>query len=197
MDRTKIIFIFFTILTCGKIYSQIDSLSRHSEVNEFVKELVGKKIDTICDYETFSRKKGQIVAQYIFWKENGKTKLKKIEQGKTHEIIDTQIEEIWQYFFSNLEVMKNEEVKSFQYLENKEIIDVASYGEGVKEFNLFLNGYILKCWTEDSYFSKTQKIGKKIQTNINFEDNKNSKLKFVIDKLDMAIKNLEKDNVFK
>ncbi len=197
MNRTKMFFIFFTILAYGKIYSQIDSLSRHSEVNEFIKELVEKKVDTICDYETFSRKKGQIVAQYIFWKENGKTKLKKLEEGKVNPIIDVQIEEIWEYFFSNLEAMKNEEVKSFAFMEDNETIDVAAYGEGVKQFNLFLNGYILKCWTEDSFFTKTQKIGNKIQTNVNFEDNKNSKLKFVIDKLDMAIQNLEKNNAFK
>ena len=193
----KIFNAYILLFSCFCFAQNENMLSRHTEVNEFVSELYNRQIDTICDYEVFTKKTEAKYTQYIFWKEKGKTKLKKLETGKLYPIIDVSIEEIWHYFFSNLKTMKNEEIKSFAFMENNELIDVASQANEIKEFNLFLNGYILKCWTESTFFQKTEKIGSQNVTNVNFEYNKNTKLKSMIDKLNEAVKNLEKLKAFK
>ena len=197
MNKIKIFFkVYFTLFTCI-IFAQTEELSRHNEVNDFVKELTKKNIDTICDYELFSAETEAMYTQYVFWKENGKTKLKKIELNSNFPIIEIEVDELWQYLFSNIEIIKTEEVKSFSFIKNNETKEVVSQSEDIKEFNLLLKGIMIKFWTSGFDFQKTEKIEGEKVNNIYFEYNKNLKGKSVIDQLQVITKKLEKLKAFK
>ena len=196
MKKLKTFPIFLLIIIPFFTYSQTEELSRHSSVNEFVTELQKSKIDTICDYEIFNEKSEAMYTQYVFWKENGKTKLKKIEVKKNYPIIEIEAENIWVFLFSNIEIHKNESTKFFAFQENNQIQDLISEGTDIKEFNLFLNGNMVKFWTSSFDFQKTEKVDGKKVTNIYFEYNNNLKGKVAIDMFDLLSKTLEKKRAF-
>ena len=196
MKKLKLFLTVFLVIIPLLTYSQSEELSRHSSVNKFVSELLNSKIDTICDYEIFNEKNEAKYTQYVFWKENGKTKLKKIEHQKNYPVIEVDAENIWNYLFSNIEIIKKEDVKFFAFQKNNETSDLISQGIDIKEFNFYLKGTIVKFWTSSFDFQKTEKVDGKKVANLYFEHNNNLKGKTVIDMFASLAKILEKKRVF-
>jgi hypothetical protein len=198
MDKIKSSLSIFFLLFVSSTYAQDEELSRHNAVNDFVNELIKKDIDTICDYEIFTDKTSSMYTQYIFWKENGKTKLKKIELNKNYENIEVETDDFWTTLLSNIDIIEKEEVKSFGFIKKikgkDEVLNVVSDGGDIKEFNTYLKGKMIKFWTSSSDFQHTDIIENKNVININFEYNNNLKGKSIIDKLEMITTKLEKEN---
>jgi len=201
MKKTRILII--TLLFASvKLFAQDENeLSRHKTVNEFVSELISKKIDTICDYEVFTEKTDAMYTQYVFWKENGKTNIKKLELENNYPIIETNAEEIWNYLLQNNDAIKNEDVKTFSISENingqNQVQTIISQGNHFREFNLYLVGNITKFWTSSFDFQKNERFDRKKFDNVYFEHNNNLKGKLVLDKFEDFLKKLEKERVFK
>ena len=198
--KSNLTIIFILFVSCVFAQDKVE-LSRHESVNEFVQELIKNKIDTICDYEVFTEKTEAMYTQYIFWKENGKTKIKKLELEQNYPILEIPANEMWQNLLLNNDIIKNEKVESFSFTEKingkDEVREVISEGNNFREFNFYLNSSITKFWTSSFDFQKTEKFDGKKQSNIYFEHNNNLKGKFIIDQLENIVHRLEKAKRFK
>lgn len=190
----KLIFLFLSFLS----FAQNDNeLSRHKTVNEFVESLVQRKIDTICDYEVFTEKTDAMYTQYVFWRENGKTKIKKLELEHNYKLVQADADEIWKNLLENKNVIQSEKVQSFSYVENNEIQEVISQGNHFREFNLLTNGKMVKFWTSSYDFQKNDRFGGRKVENLYYDHNNNLKGKFVLDQFEIFLKKLERQNFFK
>jgi len=189
--------VYFLLFNLFSFAQNENELSRHRHVNEFVQELLSKKIDTFCDYEVFTEKTEAMYTQYLFWNDQGKTKVKKLELNHNYSVIEINADEIWQYLLTNREKIKTEDVKFFSILKNGQIQDVISQGNYFREFNLLVNSEVIKFWTSSFDFQKNDRLdGKKVE-NVYFEHNNNLKGKFALDQLENFLKKLERQKAFK
>ncbi len=198
MNNLKMLLkLYLLLFSCFSFSQNENELSRHNEVNEFVKHLLSRKIDTICDYEVFNEETEALYTQYVLWNENGKTKIKKLEHERNYPVVETNADEIWQFLLKNRENIKSENVKPFSFMKGNKLHDIVSEGGNFQEFNLYIGGEILRFWTSSFDFQKIEKInGKKVE-NVNFEHNNNLNGKLVLDKFQKLFKELEKQELFK
>jgi len=181
------------------IFAQNSSkLSVHHEVNDFVSQLISQKIDTICDYEVHDSKTDVFYTQYILWKENGKTRIKKIEYGKDFPIIETEAEGIWKYLFLNNETIKNEDINSFSYKTSEDkIVTFASESNYSRNVIYYTKGEITRFSISNFDLQKDERLDGRIVENIYFEHNNNLRGTILLNQLENLIQKLHREKRFK
>ncbi|MEN2400664.1 hypothetical protein GKZ90_0012805 [Flavobacterium sp. MC2016-06] len=185
--------------------------------SNFIKELQSQKIDTICVYKSYCV--GSIMTYdepligdketciddltnnpiYVFWKEQGKTFLTKINYCWEFSKINISQDVFWKIYTSNKTLFDNEEIKRFEYkppsYHNKRtthyVVDVDHSCH--RNLKLYFNGNLIEKKFDD--FVLQEKNG--TETNINYTHNTTLKSKQLIDILKKITSDTEKNNQFK
>lgn len=192
-------------------------ISINELVSDFVKELQNKKIDTICAYESYCV--GYIMTFdeplvgsketcidyltnepiYVFWKENGKTFLTKINYCWKFSKIDISKDDFWEIYISNKKTIEKEKVKPFEYetfensnnVKHVKMVDHSCH----KNFRLLLKGETIEKRFDEFDLQKKDEYSPEL--NINYEHNINLKSKLIIDIIKKITSDAEKNNTFK
>lgn len=185
----------------------IDSL-----VDNYIKELQSRKIDTICVYKKYCV--GSVKAYdlspseindfcfedfpndpvYIFWIKKGRKYLTKISICAEYDenLDDDNI--FWHMFFPNKEIIEKEEIKRFAYKEsNNKIYHLAVDHSCHQNFKILIGNQII----EKRFDSFNLKREDNSKVNINYDHNIKLRSKRVIDILEKITSEAEKNNIFK
>ena len=195
MKKNRLLHLLLLLLSLTAL-GQNATLSRLDYVNQSANELIAKKTDTICVYETFDENKQPSHTHYIFWRSKGKTKVQKIDPDKANKITEVPMDAFWQNLFSNIELVKNEEARMYQYEETaddkKEINTIITEVGDIAQFSVFLNGDITEFWLNRFDLKESDETNNKKTVNINAEFNNSLKGKQILDQLNEITMRLEK-----
>lgn len=186
-------------------------------VSDYIKELQSQKIDTICVYESYCV--GYIKTYdepingtketcidyltnepvYVFWKEDGKTFLTKINYCWKFSKIEIPKDDFWQIYILNKKIIKEEKILSYEYetFENSKKVKyrIAVDHSCHNDFRLLLNGEIIEKRFHD--FVLQEKDQDSSNLNINYKHNISLKSKLIVDILKKITSEAEKNNTFK
>ena len=172
-------------------------------VQEFVHQLIDKKIDTICVYQkycvgydmTWNNEKDRcnygslFVSTYIIWLDNGKTFMTKKDNCFDYSTIEFRNKTFWDFYFSNKDTLAKEILKMPQFIEvvegKKQIYSPRIEHSCYKEIKVFLKELQIDKEIDEYYFEK--EIGLAKSKNINYEYNTNSYLKRFQTKIEETI----------
>jgi hypothetical protein len=188
-------------------------------VSNFTKELIEKKIDTICIFESYSvgaeitfdvsklndREKQELCRDelinqpvFVFWKEKGKTFLTKINNCFEYSEIDVSEDDFWGIYFENINVIEKEKIKNFEYESYKNgkkisspIFRDHSYHQN---FKFVVNNKIIAKYFDDFKLENaTDNFEDKRLYNINYNHNNGLISKKIIDILEKNIRKIKEN----
>jgi hypothetical protein len=185
-------------------YEHLDTL-----INEYVKELHIKDVDTVLIYEDYfigswmidkgdSNRcvfRGIYVPTYIIWLKNGKTFLSKKDNCFDYSIIEIDSPQFWNIFFTNYNIIKKEVVEPFQFIsydKNEKVVSTMYIDHsGHKNFKMIIGSDTTAM--EFSSFIMQKQIGRLDETkiNINYEHNKNLKGRLFIENINNLVQEIE------
>lgn len=215
MKKNLILFILFFIFSGNAQTNQ--KLNINELVSNYIKELQNKKIDTICIYESYCV--GYVMTFdeplvgsketctdyltnepiYIFWKEDGKTFLTKINYCWEFSKIEIYQDNFWKIYFSNKKNIEKERVKPFEFetfensknVKHLKMVDHSCH----RNFKVLIKGETIEKRFDE--FALQEKDEYSPELNINYEHNINLKSKQIIDILKKTTSEAEKNNTFK
>ncbi|RED23895.1 hypothetical protein BD847_2973 [Flavobacterium cutihirudinis] len=208
MNNIRIlILIFFFIALSSNCQTNKDT-DTDKLTSDFIKNLQSKTIDTICIYKNYCGGCAMKIDPdsieicidspvYVFWKQNGKTFITKINH--CWEYLDTAIKvEFWKIYFSNQNIIQKEKFEEFEYFPYKNIKEVKSSllidHSGVQIFKIILKDAIIEKHFNSFQMKKQNDSG---IININYKHNNKLKSKLIMDILEKAVSEAEKNNTFK
>lgn len=212
--------ILFLLLFCVTLTGNAQSNSEikiDNLVSNYIQELQNKKIDTICVYESYCV--GYVMTfdeslvgsketcidyltnepVYVFWKEDGKTFLTKINYCWEFSKNKISKDDFWEIYNSNKKNIKKEKVKPFEFetfknSKNVKYIKMVDHSCH-QNFRLILNGKTIEKRFDEFALQKKDEYSPEL--NINYEHNINLKSKSIVDILEKITSEAEKNNTFK
>jgi hypothetical protein len=187
-------------------YEHLDTL-----VSDYVKELHLKGIDTICIYECYFVGASLIIKNdsdrcnylyvyiptYIIWLKAGTTFLSKKDNCFDYSVLEINLPNFWNIYFTNRDSIKKEKVEPFQYIyyeKKKKIVGTISVDHsGHRDFKMII-GNDTTAMAFDSFDMQQQE---EFEINLNYEHNKNLKGKLFIDNLSEFVKDIENKELLK
>lgn len=197
----RILFLFIFHLMFFANAQTNSKITIESLVSNYVKELQSQKINTICVYESYcvgyemtydepiNGTKETCIDYltnkpvYVFWKEDGKTFLTKINYCWEFSKIEVLKDDFWTIYFSNKDIINKEQIKKFAY------VDHSCHND----FKFLIKNKIIEKHFDD--FDLLKEYNSNINTNYNH--NINLKSKTIIDILKKITSEAEKNNNFK
>lgn len=172
--------------------AQLTQTQLESLVRDYTKTLLKSGIDTICVYEEycngcyfFNEKQEHLCQEkilflptYILWKQKGNTYMTKKDicfDYSTQKISDGSF---WQYYISNREKLKKEELKKPQYMEivngKKQVKTIDIENSIYFRISIFAGKDSMIKVINNFFFTK--ELGPKEEINLNYDHNHNSLL---------------------
>ena len=218
MKKNIIVLVFLLISYIGNTQN-IPNDNLDKLVSNFTKELIEKKIDTICIYESYSvgseitfeiselneREKQELCRDelinqpvFVFWKEKGKTFLNKINSCFEYSAIEILEDELWKIYFENTIAIEKEKVKNFEYesfINGKKISSPIFRDHSYHQnFKFIINNKIVEKYFDNFKLqNETDNFKDKRLYNINYNHNTTLKSKKIIDILENDIRNIKRN----
>jgi hypothetical protein len=187
------------------------NLHNDSIVNSFINRLVNKGTDTILIYEKGCVGCEDLIVLHkddscfyygkpkiynIFWKFNGLSYASKLSNYDCYEYdtISYDIGLIWDSYFKNKKLIKNERILPPSYVDKKDTLYVDIDHYSYSQIMIIENKEIVDFEINDFYFRKTID---EVYRNLNYERNSNSFRKKLQIQLENEIKNIEDNKLIK
>ncbi|WP_343695217.1 hypothetical protein [Flavobacterium sp.] len=186
-------------------------------VSNYIKELQRQKIDTICVYQSYCV--GSIMTYdeplideketctddltnepvYVFWKENKKTFLTKINYCWEFSKIEIAKDNFWKIYNSNKKIINEEKVMPYEYetfqnskkVKYTKVVDHSCH----HNFRLLLKGNTIEKRFDEFALQEKDEYSQK--SNINYKHNINLKSKIIADILEKITSESKKNDTFK
>ena len=167
--------------------AQLTQPQLDSVVKKFTQDLNKKGVDTVCIYEeycigclfysskgeNFCLEKISFLPTYIFWKQKGKTFVTKKDACFDYSTQSIPNDSFWDYYFTNKEKIKKEELKTPGYIEivnGKEKVHSIDIDHSVF-FRIILNTRNETLTKDINSFYFTKELGANEEKNINYDYN--------------------------
>ena len=198
-----LIFLFISFIVKSQSISNenLDKL-----VSNFTQKLLDKNINTICIYEsycvgceiTFDVTNKELCLDedvnqpiFIFWKDNGKTFINKI--NRCYEYLDIEIpdDDFWKIYFKNSKIIEKEKINNFESVEYKKgkktTISISVDHSYHQNFKFIVNNKTVSKYFDEFDLSK----GSNDLYNINYTHNNRLISKQIIDTLEKSCRNIK------
>jgi hypothetical protein len=218
MKNIVIILIFLFITFIGNSQNVSDE-NLDKLVSNFTKNLVEKKIDTICIYESYcvgceitfdvsnlnDKEKKELCRDeltnqpiFVFWKQEGKTFITKINNCYEYSDIEASNDDFWGIYFENINVIENEKIKNFEYEIYKNGKKISSQifrdHSDHQNFKFIVNNKIVAKYFDNFKLEKENNTFKNTTLyNINYNHNNSLISKKIIEKLEKNVRNIERN----
>lgn len=198
-----LIFLFISFIVNSQSISNenLDKL-----VSNFTQKLLDKNINTICIYEsycvgceiTFDDTNQELCIDeaenqpvFIFWEDNGKTFINKI--NRCYEYLDIEIpnDDFWKIYFKNSKIIEKEKIKNFEFVENKKgkktTFSISVDHSYHQNFKFIVNNKTISKYFDEFDLSKESNA----LYNINYTHNNRLISKQIIDTLEKSCRNIK------
>ena len=208
MTKRILILFLFCLTLLGNAQNNPE-VSIEDLVSNYTKQLQSRKIDTICVYKNncgycatkIDPDTKEICVDfpiYVFWKQNGKTSITKINYCWEYSEIIVAKDAFWKIYHSNKNIIKKEKFEEFEYFPYKNITEVKCAllvdHSGVQNFKMIINDKIFEKHFNSFQMKEQNDAG---IVNINYNHNNDLKSKLIMDILEKTVSEAEINNTFK
>jgi hypothetical protein len=164
-----------------------------SIINNFTSSLISQKIDTICVYRPQLGGRFSRYATYITWTKSGKSFLKKQDLDFKYTTVDINTSDLWKYYFANIDSIKNDKLKPFQYVYN-DFKGVQRIADGGIDHDIWdeIKIIIGNASTDLIFYQQNLKAKDGKRKNINYSNNINLKSVRFNNQLNKIVNTVEK-----